>query len=208
MARLPKVTKEKIATDTRRKLLDAASAEFASRGYVGANINRISQAAGFAKGTIYNYFPSKHALMLALVDEIAVLHVDAIQQQVELEQDPIRRLERFFRAGFAFVERYPAQSQLIVNTIYGPDAEFKARVYQAYKRLFELIMQDILQAGIALRQLRPVDPDEFAALVMSVYLGACSQIEPDGKIWLDPGQVATFILDGFRSRDRHPDNSK
>ena len=38
-------------------LVDTATAEFAREGYNGANINRISLAAGFAKGTIYNYFP-------------------------------------------------------------------------------------------------------------------------------------------------------
>jgi AcrR family transcriptional regulator len=45
--------------------------EFACEGYAGANINRISQAAGFAKGAVYNCFACKRALMLALIDEVA-----------------------------------------------------------------------------------------------------------------------------------------
>jgi hypothetical protein len=36
--------------ETRQRLLEAAASEFAREGYTGANINRISQAAGFAKG--------------------------------------------------------------------------------------------------------------------------------------------------------------
>jgi len=182
-------------------LLDAAAVEFAREGYVGANVNRISQVAGFAKGTIYNYFPSKRALMLALIDEIASAHTDFIVQQVGLEEDPARRLQRFFSAGFAFVEDHPAQAQVMIASVYGPDDEFKQHVYQAYDGLFTLIIEDIVGSGIARGDVRPVDPDLTAALVMAVYLGSCSQLDSDGRIWLDPDQVAAFVLEGLRQRD-------
>ncbi len=204
MPRPRKITREKTLSRTRQQLLDAAAVEFACDGYVGANINRISQAAGFAKGTIYNYFPSKQALMLALIDGIAAAHVDFILQQVEPEEDPTRRLERFFSAGFAFVEHHPAQAQVIINVIYGPDGEFKQRAYQTYDRLFTLITQDIVEAGVARGDFRAVDPDLTAALLMTIYLGGCSQLDSEGKIWLDPGQVAAFILDGLRPRGLLP----
>jgi AcrR family transcriptional regulator len=54
---------------TREKLLAAAAQEFGRVGLERANINAISLAAGFAKGTIYNYFTSKEELFLAVVEE-------------------------------------------------------------------------------------------------------------------------------------------
>jgi AcrR family transcriptional regulator len=54
---------------TRAKLLAAAAAEFARTGFERANVDAISVAAGYAKGTIYNYFPSKEELFLAVVEE-------------------------------------------------------------------------------------------------------------------------------------------
>src|SRR5262249_39272599 len=54
---------------TRARLLAAAAREFARAGLERANIDAISLAAGYAKGTIYNYFPSKEALFLAVVEE-------------------------------------------------------------------------------------------------------------------------------------------
>jgi AcrR family transcriptional regulator len=54
---------------TRAKLLAAAGEEFARVGLERANIDAISLAAGYAKGTIYNYFPSKEELFLAVVEE-------------------------------------------------------------------------------------------------------------------------------------------
>jgi AcrR family transcriptional regulator len=200
MPRPRKDTREEILANTRQQLLKAAANEFAREGYVGANINRISKSAGFAKGTIYNHFPSKRALMLALIEEIATTHTDFVLQQVDLEDGPIQRIERFFNAGFTFVEQHPTQTQVIVNAIYGSDDEFKQQAYQAYDRLFTMIIQDIVEAGVTQGDFRPVDSDLTTALIMAIYLGSCSQLDSEGKIWLDPGQVLTFILDGLRPR--------
>ena len=46
----------------RQRLLEAAAAHFARDGFDRANINSIAVAAGFAKGTVYNYFSSKGEL--------------------------------------------------------------------------------------------------------------------------------------------------
>ena len=54
---------------TRVRLLAAAAQEFARAGFERANVDGISLAAGYAKGTIYNYFPSKEELFLAVVEE-------------------------------------------------------------------------------------------------------------------------------------------
>jgi AcrR family transcriptional regulator len=54
---------------TRAKLLTAAAEEFARAGFERANIDAISLAAGYSKGTIYNYFPSKDELFLAVVEQ-------------------------------------------------------------------------------------------------------------------------------------------
>ncbi len=199
MARLRKTARDETLAATRNKLLEAATTEFANEGYVGANINSISEAAGFAKGTIYNHFPSKRALMLTLIDTIAAEHIQFILKPVELDSSPIRQLEAFFSAGFAFIEQCPERARIIVSAIYGPDAEFKARVYQAYEGLFSFIAGHIVTVGVARGDFREVNTDLVTALVMTIYLGSCSQLDSNGKIWLDPRQVVDLILDGLRA---------
>jgi AcrR family transcriptional regulator len=54
---------------TRERLLAAAAQEFARAGFERANVDAISLAAGYAKGTIYNYFPSKEELFLAVIEQ-------------------------------------------------------------------------------------------------------------------------------------------
>ena len=198
MARHKETERETVLSETRRLLLEAATNEFAREGYDGANINRISKAAGFAKGTIYNYFPSKRALMLALIDEVSEAHIDFVLEQVQGEGDPGHRLERFFKAGFAFISEHLAQARVMINTLYGPDVEFRAHMYQAYQPLFQFVSNDIVAAGISRGVFREVDPDATAALLMTIYLGAGSQVDESGRAWLDPRQVAAFVLNALR----------
>jgi AcrR family transcriptional regulator len=198
MARLKKDEREQVLSKTRQLLLDAAAEEFARQGYARANINRISSAAGFAKGTVYNYFASKRELMSALIEATAEMHIDWMVGQVEEEEDPRRRLERFFEAGFALVPGHLAQARVMINTIYGPDVEFKQHMWGAYQPLFEFVGRDIIAAGIARGLFRPVDPEATATLLMTIYLGTASQVSEEGRIWLDPGQVADFALNALR----------
>lgn len=198
MARLATTEKEEIQNETRKRLVEAAAAEFANKGFTGANINSISLAAGFAKGTIYNYFPSKRELMLALIDEIGTNHTNFIVEYVESETTPVKRMQAFFNAGFGFVEQYPEQAQVAISAVYGFDLEFKERIYQAYQQLFGLLINDIVGLGISTGDFRAENADSAAALLMSIYLGGSSLYSPDGGIWFDAEKVTSFVLDGLR----------
>ncbi|MGH2760285.1 MAG: TetR family transcriptional regulator [Actinomycetota bacterium] len=60
------------AEATRKRLLDAAIAEFSARGIAGARVDRIADAAGCNKAMIYAYFGSKDGLFDAAVDALFV----------------------------------------------------------------------------------------------------------------------------------------
>jgi len=198
MPRYKESVREETLSGTRRSLLDAAIDEFAREGYVGANIDRISKASGYAKGTVYNHFKSKRALMLTLIDEIAEVHFEYVAGRVLQESDAGKRMERFFEAGCAFVSAYLPQAQLMVNNVYGPHAEFKDAMYQAYQPMFELVGKEIIGIGISQGVFRRVDPASTAGLVMNIYLGAASQINEEGKPWIEATEVADFVYHALR----------
>ena len=198
MARHKETERKQIKSETRRKLLHAAADEIASLGYDGANINRISEAAGYAKGTIYNYFSSKRELMLALIDQTGKEHYEFIKERVEQDQDPGRRLECFFEAGFIYVEQNLACGRVMIGAVYGHDEEFKLCTYQAYLPFFQFVAQDILALGIVEGVFKEVDVIATANLLMTIYLGTGSQVDPNGRPWLHPQHVAALVLDGLR----------
>src|SRR5438477_12927437 len=55
---------------SRQRLLKAAAAEFAARGYAGANVDRIARAARVNKAMIYYHYKSKAALYRAILRDM------------------------------------------------------------------------------------------------------------------------------------------
>jgi AcrR family transcriptional regulator len=187
-----------VMSQTRCLLLDAATAEFAQQGYQGANINRISQAAGYAKGTIYNYFSSKRALMLALIDVIAASHHQFVADQVRQKKDPERRLVSFFEAGAAWIVHNLSQGKVMLTMLNGPDEEFKLRMSQGYQPMHQLLIDDVLIPGMELGVFRQEEPAATAGLLMTLYLGIGSTVDEQGKSRLKPEWIAEFVLSGLR----------
>ena len=81
---------------TRQKLLDAARALFREVGFGAATTRALAGRAGIATGTLFNYFPSKEALGLALLLE----GVEAAEGEFDRSRRDGETLEE---ALFAFV---------------------------------------------------------------------------------------------------------
>ena len=64
--------------ETRRRLLEAATAEFAAHGIAGARVDRIADSAGCNKQSIYGYFGSKDGLFEAVLDAIVARAVSEV----------------------------------------------------------------------------------------------------------------------------------
>ena len=65
-----KKTKQEVVAEFRSaEILDAARRVFARKGFAGASVDEIAEAAGLAKGTIYIYFHSKRELYLAALHQ-------------------------------------------------------------------------------------------------------------------------------------------
>jgi AcrR family transcriptional regulator len=66
---------------TRRRILDAATAEFAAYGIAGARVDRIAAAAKANKAQMYAWYGSKDGLFDAVVDD----NVDALMEAIPLD---------------------------------------------------------------------------------------------------------------------------
>lgn len=58
---------EKTKRETRGRIVESAVALFKAKGYADATTRDISEAAGIATGTLFNYFPSKEAIVMSLI---------------------------------------------------------------------------------------------------------------------------------------------
>src|SRR5689334_25393627 len=66
--------------ERRRQLLDAALEVFVSQGYHAAAMDEIADRAGVSKPVLYQHFPGKLELYLALLDESTGSLVDTMRE--------------------------------------------------------------------------------------------------------------------------------
>jgi AcrR family transcriptional regulator len=63
----------------RRRLLDAALEVFAERGFAGASLDQVAEAAGLTKGAIYSNFTSKDDLFFAMMKDQVLNRIEALR---------------------------------------------------------------------------------------------------------------------------------
>ena len=68
---MPKPKQVRDADKTRAAILSASTQLFAEKGFIGASISDIAEVVGVSKSSIYHYFPSKEAILHALIDSFA-----------------------------------------------------------------------------------------------------------------------------------------
>jgi len=78
-----------------RKIIDAATKVFAKKGFYNAKVSEIAQEAGIADGTIYIYFKHKDDILISLFEEKMKEVLDNMKQQISLESDPLKKIEKF-----------------------------------------------------------------------------------------------------------------
>ena len=88
---------------TRTKLLDAAAAVFARKGFNGASLDDVADEAGLTKGAVYSNFASKDDLISALLEE----RLDQAQYTIPGLVDPdATREEQANQAAALFMQSF------------------------------------------------------------------------------------------------------
>ncbi len=80
-------TPERRMERTRAALIASARHVFATRGFEGASLDEIADAAGYTRGAIYKHFANKEDLFFAVGDAVTTEVLDIFVEQLEIEGD-------------------------------------------------------------------------------------------------------------------------
>jgi AcrR family transcriptional regulator len=98
-------------SESRARILEAAAAEFAARGFDGAKVDRVAARAGVNKAMLYYHFGSKarlyQTILLQLFSTIAAGVTEARAQGGPAD-DQVRRFVRVVAATLAAEPHFPA----------------------------------------------------------------------------------------------------
>ena len=87
----------------RRQLLGAAREVFVAQGYHAAAMDEIAERAGVSKPVLYQHFPGKLELYLALLDESVDALAATVRNALASTADNKQRVTATFTAFFDFV---------------------------------------------------------------------------------------------------------
>jgi AcrR family transcriptional regulator len=141
--RLPRVAR-------RRQLLDAATEVFVARGYHAAAMDEIAERAGVSKPVLYQHFPGKQDLYLALLDESVERLIEAVAAAIRSTSENRQRVNATFAAYFGYVAEHSGTFKLVFESDFTSEPAVRARLAAADRACAELISQVIKEdAGLA-----------------------------------------------------------
>jgi AcrR family transcriptional regulator len=120
------------APERREQLLEVAGELFAEHGYHRLSMEQLAEGAGVSKPVLYQHFPSKRALYLALVHDAVVEMEAQVRKALEGTSDNRNRVESAISAYFDFIE--DPRFRLIV-TAELTDARVREEVESAMRRV-------------------------------------------------------------------------
>jgi AcrR family transcriptional regulator len=148
---------------TRRRLLDAAEAEFGRRGYFETSITDITRRARVAQGTFYVYFHGKRAVFSELVRERNRDLRRTIQEDVRGLVDRRDVERKGFESFFRFIQRHRNMYRIVRQAEFVDPTLFRW-YYQRFAEGYVRGLQDGIRAG----HIRAMDPELLAYCLMGV----------------------------------------
>ncbi len=155
--------------ERRRRLLSSARLVFADQGYHAASVDDVIRAAGVARGTFYNYFPSKRAVFQTLLEDFFSTIMDGVR--------PIRRapvaaipeqIELLLASLCGLMESNREGARLLFSEAVGLDSEADAALAAFYARA-RLRIATALREGQAMGVVGGGDPDVLAVCLLGMF---------------------------------------
>ena len=180
-ARLPR-------DERRSQLLAAALEVFTTSGYHAAAMDEIADRAKVSKPVLYQHFPSKLELYLAVLDQHIDALVFAIQRAIASTSDNRNRVKATIEAYFGFIEDEGGAFRLIFES----DMSVEPQVRQ---RLDRMTYDCAVAVSAVISNDTGLPKDE--SMILAIGLIGCAQItarhwlERDTKI--DRKQASTLI---------------
>ena len=189
---------------TRQRVLDAARALFAERGYEPATIRDIAKGAGMSTGAVFANFQDKAELFEAVLSEDLVKLAETLKAAAAAETSLRARLLAALTAGYhGSLEQLPLVQAVIARSWFQPVAsEMRSRA--AIMPLI-MVVSDALQTGVREGELRQdAEVRLLSDLIYDAWLSNYRRAAYDGwtlqQLTTQIGKQVDVILAGQISR--------
>jgi AcrR family transcriptional regulator len=123
----------------RRQLLSAAQEVFVENGYHAAAMDEIADRAGVSKPVLYQHFPGKLELYLALLDQHVDDMVSRVREALASTHENKLRVQATFQAFFDFVSSQGEAFRLVFESDLRNVAPVRQRVERSLQECAEMV---------------------------------------------------------------------
>lgn len=155
--------------DKYNRILDALHTLLEKKNLPSISVSEIAQTAGIAKGSIYYYFPSKDAIVEALVERsyaASIKTAKLLARQTDIP--PFTRMALIFQACRSSSAEFLKQNRAASNS----SIQEQSLLHQKYLRyiITELkpVLAEIIRQGIDSGEISFDDPQSLAEIVLLV----------------------------------------
>ena len=128
----------------RKQLLAAAQDVFVAQGYHAAAMDDIAERAGVSKPVLYQHFPGKLELYLALLDTHCDAFVERMRAAMTSTADNAERVAGAMHAYFDFVSHESEAFRLVFESDLRNDPAVRARVDRMEQLSVEAVTETIM----------------------------------------------------------------
>jgi AcrR family transcriptional regulator len=197
LATPPAGRRERHKQETRERIIAAAAASFAERGFEGTTFEHIAERADVARATVFNYFRDKEQLLRAYLAHRRAWLRALLDHEAAREQDSAARLARLLDTLTAFNQDNENEARTILGAwrqMRDPYGE-GAPVAQVFG--------EVIEAGQAAGEFATAtDPRAAALFLFDAYIGVITRwfaIPPPARFDLRAAlrQALAVVLHGI-----------
>lgn len=190
-----------------QRILDIARPVIVQEGYHALNMNRIAEQLEYSKGTVYNHFPCKEEIILALAIQTLEQRTEMFQRAVKFDGCSREKMQAIGVACELFARMYPEHfvvEQLVrIPSIW--DKTSASRQQQLYwgETCCLSLVSGLVRTAVGARDLQlPVglSAEELVFGLWSMTLGAYSMLATNNNL---PALGITNGYEAVRSHLRH-----
>ena len=175
----------------REDILRAAEIIFTRHDYHEVQMDEVAEACGVGKGTLYRYFPGKHALYFAVMFEgIERLRAE-LAAAVGTSEPAARKIRGIVHRTLAHFWDRRFFFSLIHQNEHKPDGE--AREWFRHRQVLSCLVQDALENAMAAGHIRRIDARIATEMLFGMMRGVNRYRAKDDRL----EDVVTAVVDIF-----------
>ncbi len=189
--------------ERRAQLLNAALEVFVSNGFHGAAMDEIAEAAHVSKPVLYQHFPSKRELYMALLDSHLATLTQLMLNALNSTTDNKERVKAVMRAYYRFIADDDQAHRLVFESDLINDPDVSSRLETFNKTFADAVAHVIAEDT----KLPPLEAQLLGrGLAGMAQVSARYWLETDGNLDLDVASDLIYRL-AWRGISRFPKES-